>query len=51
MKLGDIPINKLIDICNTNYCGDDCPLMKDGVCLLYKPFTYKDVEVNINAEN
>lgn len=48
MKLGDIPFNKLISICSEHYCCDVCPLLKDGVCMLSKPYRYKDVEVNID---
>lgn len=51
MKLGDVPISQLIDICRAHYCCDECPLLKDNVCMLYKLPIYKDVEVEINAEN
>lgn len=50
MKLGDVPISQLIDICRAHYCCDECPLLKDNVCMLYKLPAYKDMEVNINAE-
>ena len=52
MKLGDIPIDRLIDICRAHYCCDECPLLKDdGVCSLFNPYTNKDMEVNIDAED
>ena len=49
MKFGDIPIGKLVDICNAYFCCDDCSLLKDNACMLSKPFTHKDVEVNIDV--
>ena len=51
MKLGDIPMSRLIDICKAHYCCDDCPLLKNGACILFNPLIYKDVEVNIDAED
>ena len=51
MKLSDIPIGQLVDICNAHSCCDDCQLLKDNVCMLSNPFTHKDVEVKINAED
>ena len=51
MKLGDMTFKQLMAICRANYFCDECPLLKDNVCMLSKPYTYKDMEVNIDAKN